>query len=104
MIVLGEAKRDNTMLEKLRVDCIRRFGPTAPGSETKKRGDEAWQLASRLWTVAPSYTWLIGPGRQEAYRTLLNPLRLVREPRLPSARELDLDHEPPSPLTPPALS
>jgi hypothetical protein len=104
VVVLGEAKRENSMLDRLRAACISRFADAPPGQETKKRGDEARQLAWRLWTVEPIYTWLIGPGRCDAYRTRTNPLRLERHPQLPDARELGLDHEPPTALNPPTLA
>lgn len=103
VVVLGEAKRDVNMLEKLRVACLERFAGAAPGPETLKRGDEARQLAWRLWTVAPSYTWLIGPGERSAFQTSLGPLALVRLASLPAAEELQLAHEPPTSLLPPQL-
>lgn len=104
VVVLGEAKRECSMLDRLRTACISRFGEAPPGVGTKKRGDEARQLAWRLWTVKPTYTWLIGPGQYDAYRTHTNPLRLDREAQLPAAKEVGLHHEPPTPLTPPNLA
>ena len=104
VVVLGEAKRDNAMLAKLRTDCMTRFAKAAPTADTKKRGDEARQLAWRLWSVAAPYTWLIGPGQRRAYRTNLNPLTLTELESLPSANDLDLDHDPPVPLPPPVLA
>lgn len=102
--VLAEAKRDNGMLLKLRADCLSRFPDRIPSIDTKKRGDEARQLAWRLWTVGPPYTWLIGPGLRSAFRTELSPLRLDPMRSLPTATELRLHHEPPTVLTPPALA
>jgi hypothetical protein len=104
VVVLGEAKRNNRMLIKLRDDCLTRFGSTAPSVETKKRGDESRQLAWRLWTVAPSYTWLIGPGERSAYATSVGPLRLEPLKGLPAASELGLAAEPPAHLAPPILA
>lgn len=103
VVVLGEAKREYSLLGRLRSACISRFGQAPPGVETKKRGDEARQLAWRLWTVKPTYTWLIGPGQYDAYRTHTNPLQLDREAQLPAASEVGLDHERPRPLIPPTF-
>ncbi len=66
VVVLGEAKRAGAMLDKLLDDVLARFSTEAPGPESKRRGDEARQLAWRLWSVRPSRLWLIGPGRRAA--------------------------------------
>jgi hypothetical protein len=47
---LGEAKRA-AMLERLAHAVGKRFRDTPPGDENKRRGDEARQLAWRLWTT-----------------------------------------------------
>jgi hypothetical protein len=104
VVVLGEAKRDALMLDKLRDACLSRYGEAQPGVESKRRGDETRQLAWRIWTVAPQYTWLIGPGHRVAYGTTVGPLRLDRREALPAATELGLAHEPPRPLEPPTLN
>jgi hypothetical protein len=93
--VLGEAKRDTAMLDKLRTTVESRYRDEAPDMSTPK--DEARQLAWRLWTVAPEYTWLIAPNYRPAYLTRLAPLRLDPTPdaRLPNAVELGLDGPPP---------
>lgn len=103
VVVLGEAKRDAAMLTKLRAACLARFSGRAPGPDSKKRGDEARQLAWRLWTIGAPYTWLIGPGARQAYRTSLAPLRLDVLPQLPNASVLGLEHRPAGRLSPPAL-
>ncbi len=46
--VLGEVKRDNAMLKKLRTSYLARFADAPPAPQTKKCGDEARQLAWRL--------------------------------------------------------
>jgi hypothetical protein len=102
--VLGEAKRDNAMLDKLLAATVSRFSDTAPSDESKKRGDEARQLAWRIWATRPAYTWLIGPGRRTAYATSIAPLRLDRAETLPAAAELGLAHEPPRELHPPVIA
>jgi len=104
VVVLGEAKRDNAMLEKLRTACVERFDSTSPGVDTKKRGDEVRQLAWRLWTVAPRFTWLIGPGRRLAFSTSVRPLTLLAVSSLPTAAEMGLGHTPPAALEPPGLT
>lgn len=104
VVVLGEAKRDVGMLDKLERAVSERFGDVAPDDESKKRGDEARQLAWRLWTVAPSFTWLIGPGRRTAFETAVAPLTLRPLSNLPHARDLGLDHRPPRKLDPPLLA
>ncbi|GAA1738466.1 hypothetical protein [Nonomuraea bangladeshensis] len=104
VIIAGEAKRSNASLTVLRERVQQRFAKEPPGEETKKRGDEARQLAWRLWTVSPEVTWLIGPGHREAYRTAIHPLRLDPIPELPHARALGLDHEPSQPIAIPDLS
>ncbi|MEU5876221.1 hypothetical protein [Spirillospora sp. NPDC047279] len=104
VIVAGEAKRSVTALGVLRERVLERYGDRPPGAESKKRGDEARQLAWRLWTVAPKITWLVGPGHREAFDTGLWPLRLSTRPRLPHAHELGLAHEPDDPITVPDLA
>lgn len=104
VIVLGEAKRDVAMLDKLRASMLDRFALEEPGPETKKRGDEARQLAWRLWTTGAPYCWLIGPGHRPAFRVGLAPLTLNAVSGLPAASQLGLDHVPPQPLAPPDLT
>jgi hypothetical protein len=104
VIIAGEAKRSNAALIVLRERVQKRFAEEPPGEESKKRGDEARQLAWRLWTVSPQVTWLIGPGHREAYQTETHPLRLDPIPGLPHARMLDLDHEPSQPIAIPNLA
>ncbi|TDE36431.1 hypothetical protein [Actinomadura sp. 6K520] len=104
VVVLGEAKRDTRALEPLREGVLSRFADKAPGPETKKRGDEHRQLAWRLWTVRPRYTWLIGPGHRAAFVTSAPPLQLTNLPRLPAAEALNLAHSPARVMTPPALT
>lgn len=101
--VLGEAKRSTPALSVLKHGAVERFGHETPPVESKRRGDEQRQLAWRLWTVSPEFTWLIGPGHREAFRTELAPLRLSSMPQLPPARELGLDHQPSQQLAPPSL-
>jgi hypothetical protein len=103
VIVLGEAKRQAGMLPKLVQAMTERFASAAPTDESKRRGDEARQLAWRLWTVRPRLCWLIGPGERVAYRCSYAPLELTPIGRLPDAHELALDHRPPRPLLPPRL-
>lgn len=103
VVVLGEAKRDVAMLPKLARAVSERFSEIAPGEESKKRGDEARQLAWRLWTVAPRFTWLIAPGQRLAFETSLSPLALRPLSALPHASEIGLDHRPPRKLEPPVL-
>ncbi len=104
VVVLGEAKRDVAMLDKLRASMLERFASQEPGPETKKRGDEARQLAWRLWATKAPYCWLVGPGHRPAYRVGLSPLTFELLPGLPSASALGLDHLPPRPLAPPVLA
>ena len=85
VVVLGEAKRDTAMLEKLRTNVDRRYAGAAPDMTTTK--DEARQLAWRLWTVAPDYTWLIGPNHRPAFTTSTSPLgQAVRPTEPPKGR------------------
>ena len=102
--VLGEAKRATPALSILRRGVVERFGDEMPSVESKRRGDEQRQLAWRLWTVSPEFTWLIGPGHREAFRTSIAPLRLSSLPQLPQARDLDLAHRPPQQVAPPPLA
>ena len=51
VVVLGQAKRDSARLDRLRQAVLDRHGAQASEPETKRRGDEARQLAWRLWTV-----------------------------------------------------
>ena len=104
VVVLGEAKRGTAMLETLRVNVENRYTTAAPDMTTAK--DEARQLAWRLWSVAPAYTWLIGPTHRAADRTSTSPLHLeaTGDGRLPAAFERGLDREPPrGMLSPPRL-
>jgi hypothetical protein len=104
VVVLGEAKRDNTMLVTLRSNVEQRYAASAPDMTTTK--DEARQLAWRLWTVAPDYTWLIGPNHRAAFTTSTCPLRLkpTADGRLPASSDLGLDRQPPvGMMSPPPL-
>jgi hypothetical protein len=103
VIILGEAKRERGMLPRLVRAVEERFAAAAPTEESKKRGDEARQLAWRLWTVHPPLCWLIGPGERVSYKCSYGPLRLSEPGPLPDAKRLGLDHRPPRPLTPPPL-
>ena len=104
VVVLGEAKRSNAMLDRLLTQVLDRFADVAPGPETKKRGDEARQLAWRLWTVRPSRLWLIGPGSVRSWVCSYEPLTLEEEPAPPMAAALGLDAQPPQVLVPPRLA
>lgn len=103
IVVLGEAKRDTKMLGKLLRDVEGRFKQGAPTDDSKKRGDEARQLAWRLWTVQPDFCWLIAPGTRIAYQCEDAPLRLSALRSLPPAAEIGLEHRPRRPLRPPRL-
>ena len=102
--VLGEAKRDNAMLDRLLADVIARFSQEPPGLESKKRGDEARQLAWRLWTVRPQFLWLIGPGHRPAWRCSFDPLLLTPLDELPSAIETGITTEIDTLMPPPKLT
>lgn len=104
VVVLGEAKRSTPALATLARGAVERFGDAPPTYATKRRGDEQRQLAWRLWAVAPRFTWLIGPGHREAFRTSLRPLRLEPLPELPQAADLELIHAPAEQLKPPQLA
>ena len=104
VVVLGEAKRDVTMLDALLAAVRERFTDAPPGPETKKRGDEARQLAWRLWTVRPPLLWLIGPGSRRAFACGYDPLRLIEIGELPEAGAAELEHAPPARLEPPQLA
>jgi len=101
VVVLGEAKRDVAMLQTLKTTVFTRYSAAPPEMTTAK--DEARQLAWRIWTVKPTYTWLIGPNLRTAYLTTTGPLQLVPtdDGRLPAAGAVGLDHEPPVTQTPP---
>jgi hypothetical protein len=103
VVVLGEAKRAASMLDRLVTAVMDRFGAAPPGEETKKRGDEARQLAWRLWTVRPALLWLIAPGVREAYSCSFEPLELSPAGGLPRAAEMSLGHDPRVQLAPPSL-
>jgi hypothetical protein len=103
VVVLGEAKRDVGMLATLRDSMIRRFADAAPGEDSKRRGDEARQLAWRIWTVEPDYIWLIAPGRRDAFRCRTAPLHLEPLQGLPPAGHLGLAKAPPTQLPIPRL-
>jgi len=104
VVVLGEAKRGSAMLDRLRQAVLDRYGAQAPGPETRRRGDEARQLAWRLWTVRPALLWLIGPGDRRADRCSYDPLRLEPIAGMPPASQLGLDHRPARPLGVPDLA
>jgi hypothetical protein len=101
VVVLGEAKRDTAMLETLRCAVDRRYAVAAPDMTAAK--DEARQLAWRLWTVAPDYTWLIGPNHRAGFTTTTSPLRLepTVDGRLPAASDLGLARPPSVTMMPP---
>jgi hypothetical protein len=88
VVVLGEAKRDAAMLDKLVAGVEGRYREAAPEPDSKKRGDEVRQLAWRLWAVRPTFLWLIGPGVRSAFRCSFDPLRLEPLDFLPEAERL----------------
>lgn len=102
VVVLGEAKREVNMLPKLISAAVDRFGAAAPQDDSKRRGDEARQLAWRLWTVRSKYAWMIAPGQRDAYACEYAPLRMSPI-GMPKAAELGLEHPPPAHLGPPDL-
>ena len=104
VVVLGEAKRDVAMLDALLASVRERFTLAPPGPETKKRGDEARQLAWRLWSVRPPLLWLIGPDSRRAFACSFDPLRLIEVGELPHAIAADLAHAPAARLEPPQLT
>jgi hypothetical protein len=101
VVVLAEAKRGVGMLKTLRLRVHDRYRDSPPDMTPGK--DEARQLAWRLWTVKPDYTWLIGPGHRAAFRTTTSPLCLepTNDSRLPPASELGLETRPPVAIMPP---
>jgi hypothetical protein len=101
--VLGEAKRAAGMLGPLVAAVRNRFSQAPPGEETRRRGDEARQLAWRLWMTRAPYLWLVGPGIRRAYRCSYAPLVLETIPSLPSAADLGLTHPPAVQMAPPTL-
>lgn len=103
VLVLGEAKRANDMLDRLLSGMLERFADRSPGPETKKRGDEARQLAWRLWTARPSRLWLISPGSVRSWQCSYDPLRLEEELAPPRAELLELHRRPARMLRPPRL-
>jgi hypothetical protein len=90
VVVLGEAKRESPMLDRIAKGVVERFGSTAPTEDSKKRGDEVRQLAWRLWTTRAPYLWLVGPGARQGYACSYGPLRLERLAALPKAQDLGL--------------
>jgi hypothetical protein len=104
VVVLGEAKRDVGMLDALLDEIRERFSDIPPGPETKKRGDEARQLAWRLWAVRAPLLWLIAPNCRRAFACGYDPLRLIEVGELPSASAAGLAHVPPQRLGPPRLA
>lgn len=104
VVVLGEAKRDVAMLDALLASVRERFTLAPPGPETKRRGDEARQLAWRLWSVRPPLLWLIGPDSRRAFACGYDPLRLIEVGELPNAIAADLAHAPAARLEPPKLA
>lgn len=103
VVVLGEAKRSNHLLDLLLEQVLARFGEQPPSPESKKRGDEARQLAWRLWTVRPSRLWLIGPGSIRSWVCSYDPLHLHQELAPPGADALGVHGSPPRMLPPPRL-
>lgn len=103
VVVLGAAKRGGAMLDKLLDEVRSRFSAQAPGPESKRRGDEARQLAWRLWSVRPSRLWLIGPGTVRSFVCSFDPLKLAEESSPPSAQDLGLRRAPDNMLSAPKL-
>jgi hypothetical protein len=104
VVVLGEAKRDVAMLDALLAAVRERFTDAPPGPETKKRGDEARQLAWRLWSVRPPLLWLIGPASRRAFACGYDPLQLIEVGALPDATAAGLAHALVARLEPPNLA
>jgi hypothetical protein len=100
VLVLGEAKRDTTMLSKLVSGMEGRFADSEPSVDSQKRGDETRQLAWRLWTTRAPYLWLIAPGERRAFSCSYGPLRLRALSGLPDAMQLGVAHAPPAPVVP----
>lgn len=98
--IIGEAKVDPGQPE----DLIRRIRATYSMTEPtaanrppgKGREYEAWKLADAIWKLRPNYLWLLAPGVRRAFELSFTPLSLADLPDLPSARDLNLAHNPPS--------
>ena len=66
VVVLGEAKKESSDLDKLQSGLLAHQGEPP----TPKRGDEPRQLAWRLWVTRAPYLWfrLVGPSDRRAFR------------------------------------
>jgi hypothetical protein len=89
--VLGEAKRAVLMLDAILKEIQDWYSTVDPGEEG---GNEARQLAWRLWRTRAPYLWFIGPAERRAYRVRYAPLALEPLPALPSAKDVGLAHVP----------
>jgi hypothetical protein len=98
--ILGEAKREAGMLDKMISDIERLYSRSDPGEQGR---NESPQLAWRLWRTRAPYLWLISPGERRVYRMSYAPLTFERIPKLPSAIDLSLAHVPENRLAIPAL-
>lgn len=103
VVVLGEAKREVRMLDKLLEQMSARFAAAAPTEDSKRRGDEVRQLAWRLWAVRPERLWLIAPGVVRSWTCRFDPLVLTPEQELPTAASLGLAERPPATIPSPRL-
>ena len=98
-MILGEAKKESSDLDKLERGLLKHQGE----QPQPKRGDEARQLAWRLWITRAPYLWLIGPSDRRAFRVTYAPLTLSHLERLPSGDELGLGDGPATVMPPPRL-
>jgi hypothetical protein len=99
VVVLGEAKKESSDLDKLQSGLLSHQGEPP----TPKRGDEPRQLAWRLWVTRAPYLWLIGPSDRRAFRVDHEPLVLRPLDRLPGGGVMGLDEGPTEVMTPPVL-
>jgi hypothetical protein len=99
VVVLGEAKKEATDLNKLEIGLLAH----QVEEPEPRRGDESRQLAWRLWVTRAPYLWLIGPSDRRAYRVDYEPLALTRLEDLPVGTTLGLVDGPERVMDPPVL-
>jgi hypothetical protein len=99
VIILGEAKKESSDLDKLLTGLLTYQGEQPP----PKRGDEPRQLAWRLWVTRAPFLWLVGPSDRRAFRVDYEPLTLTPVGRLPSGPAMGLAGGPAQVMAPPAL-
>jgi hypothetical protein len=88
VLVLGEAKTEPRMLDKLE-SLVGFFADDCGWPDRRDPAKEAQKLAHQLWVTRAPYLWLVASGARRAFQVEYDDrIALVPIDRLPTAEEL----------------